>query len=428
MISFQPSPSAMSLKWFTNTNYIVSEKQRLNGTVRITGVQFTDIDENKYLFGREDYCLMIDNNPFVIGSQALQNNVWKQRLIGFPITPFETEILSDMSIEAGDIVTVSDLNGHIYRTPVTSVTFTLDGKTALSCHAETIKENQRTRGSISAKVMSAVRREAKKQISEYDIRAKMFSTLTANAMGYYQTEQIQDDGSVITFQHDKPNLTESQYIWKKSLDSFAVSSDGGQTWRGFDSNANAILNILAVEGIVADWIRAGIISDTIGNVSIDMSNGKISMRLNDGQSLEIWTGGITMYDENNNVLTSMFVSQNDIGVLTANKMLVGERDNEKISFFTDSNGKGCITSDKAFIGGIEISKNSNNRLLIDVPVVSDFSLENNGVEVGSFYTSANGNSVLNTNFAYINTLVVNGYSYSPTTITVDGQQITVLAR
>ena len=135
-----------------------------------------------------------------------------------------------------------------------------------------------------------------------------------------------------------------------------------------------------------------------------------------------------MYNENNNVLASMFVSQNDIGVLTANKILVGERDNEKISLFIDSDGKGCITSDKAFVDGIEISKNSNNRLLINVPVVSDFSLENNGVEVGSFYTSANGKSVLNTNFAYINTLVVNGYSYSPTTITVDGQQITVLAR
>lgn len=422
------SSGSVSLKWFTNTNYFVSEKRRLNGTVSITGVQFTDVDENKYLLGKDNYCLMIDDNPFIIGNQALQNNVWKQRLIGFPITPFETDILSDMSVEAGDIVTVSDLKGNVYRTPVTSVIFTLDGKTALSCHAETIKENQRTRGSVSAKVMSAVRREAKKQISEYDIRAKMFLTLTANAMGYYQTEQIQDDGSVITFQHDKPKLSESQYIWKKSLDSFAVSSDGGRTWRGFDSNANAVLNILAVEGIVADWIKAGIISDVVGNVSIDMSNGNITMRLNDGSSLQIWTGGVTMYDEHGNVLTSMFVSQNDIGVVTANKILVGERDNEKISLFIDSDGKGCITSDKAFVDGIEISKNSNNRLLINVPVVSDFSLENNGVEVGSFYTSANGNSVLDTNFAYINTLVVNGYSYSPRTITVDGQQITVLAR
>lgn len=485
------SSGSVSLKWFTNTNYFVSEKQRLNGTVSITGVQFTDVsDESKYLIGRDNYCLMIDDNPFVIGNQALQNNVWKQRLIGFPITPFETEILSDMSVEAGDIVTVSDLKGNVYRTPITSVTFTLDGKTALSCHAETIKENQRTRGSVSAKVMSAVRREAKKQISEYDIRAKMFSTLTANAMGYYQTEQIQDDGSVITFQHDKPKLSESQYIWKKSLDSFAVSSDYGHTWRGFDSNANAVLNILAVEGIVADWIKAGIISDVVGNVSIDMSNGNITMKLNDGSSLQIWTGGITMYDKNGTVLTSMFISTDNRGVLTANTVLVGERDNEKVSLFIDDNGKGTVltdivsvsginisknangrliisspvvgnfslehngneigsfygsangkavlntdivtsdesvTTNKAYIDGIELSK-KNNRLHISSPVVSDFSLENNGVEVGSFYTSANGNSVLDTNFAYINTLVVNGYSYSPRTITVDGQQITVLAR
>ncbi len=476
---------SVSLKWFTNTNYFVSEKQRLNGTVSITGVQFTDVDENKYLLGSADYCLMIDDNPFIIGNQALQNNVWKQRLIGFPITPFETDILSDMSVEAGDIVTVSDLKGNVYRTPVTSVIFTLDGKTALSCHAETIKENQRTRGSISAKVMSAVRREAKKQISEYDIRAKMFSTLTANAMGYYQTEQIQDDGSVITFQHDKPKLSESQYIWKKSLDSFAVSSDYGHTWRGFDSNANAVLNILAVEGIVADWIKAGIISDVVGNVSIDMSNGNITMKLNDGSSLQIWTGGITMYDKNGTVLTSMFISTDNRGVLTANTVLVGERDNEKVSLFIDDNGKGTVLTDIVSVSGINISKNANGRLIISSPVVGNFSLEHNGNEIGSFYGSANGKAVLNTDIVtsdesvttnkayidgielskknnrlhisspvvsafslennnfevgsfYVNTdgesilktqnLIFDGYFYVPRNITIDGQQITVLAK
>lgn len=288
----------VSLKWFTDTNYAVSEKQRLNGTVSITGVQFTDVDENKYLFGNTDYCLMIDDNPLVIGNQALQNNVWTQRLINFPITPFETEILSDMSIEAGDIITVSDLNNHTYRTPVTSVIFQLDGKTTLSCHAETLKENQRTRGSISAKVMSAVRRETKRQISEYDIRAKLFSALTANAMGYYQTEQIQNDGSVITYQHDKPNLAESQYIWKKSVDSFAVSSDGGQTWRGLDNNGNAVLNILAVKGITADWIHAG----TLQGITIIAQNGQIAGWTIQGNTL-ISSDGTMVLDGSNNTIT-----------------------------------------------------------------------------------------------------------------------------
>lgn len=396
---------SLSLKWFTNTNYIVSEKQRLNGTVRITGVHFTDVDENKYLLGRENYCLMIENNPFVIGSQALQNNVWTQRLIGFPITPFETEILSDMSIEAGDIVTVSDLKGNVYRTPVTSVIFTLDGKTALSCHAETIKENQRTKSSVSAKVMSAVRREAKKQISEYDIRAKMFSTLTANAMGYYQTEQIQDDGSVITFQHDKPKLSESQYIWKKSLDSFAVSSDGGHTWKGFDSNANAVLNILAVEGIVADWIKAGKITDKNNFFSINLDNGFITIKLDDNNLLKIWTKGITMYSPTDEILTSMFNSNNNRGVLTANHLYVGSRGTEKIKLY-ENDGNGIVKSDI---------------------VQSDI------VQAGSADTTESKTINLKAFEGEITTLktdvlVIGGQGFSPTTITVDGQQITVLAR
>lgn len=289
---------SVSLQWFADTEYEVTDKQRLNGTVSVTGVQFTDVDNNPYLLGSTDYCLMIDDNPLVIGSQALQSNVWTQRLIGFSLTPFETEILSDPSIEAGDIVTVSDLKGNTYRTPVTSVTFLLDGKTSLSCHADTIKENQRTRSSVSAKVMAAVRREAKRQISEYDIRAKMFSTLTANAMGYYQTEQIQDDGSVIIFQHDKPHLEESQHIWKKSLDSFAVSSDGGQTWRGMDSNGNAVLNLLAVEGIVADWIKAG----TLQGITIIAQNGQIAGWTIQGNTL-ISSDGTMVLDGSNNTIT-----------------------------------------------------------------------------------------------------------------------------
>ena len=394
------SSGSVSLKWFTDTNYAVSEKQRLNGTVNITGVQFKDADENKYLVGNTDYCLMIDDNPLVIGNQALQNNVWTQRLINFPITPFETEILSDMSIEAGDIITVSDLNNHTYRTPVTSVIFQLDGKTTLSCHAETLKENQRTRGSVSAKVMSAVRREAKRQISEYDIRAKLFSTLTANAMGYYQTEQIQDDGSVITFQHDKPKLSESQYIWKKSLDSFAVSSDYGHTWRGFDSNANAVLNILAVEGIVADWIRAGKITDKNSLFSVNLDKGFITMKLEDNNLLKIWTKGITMYSPTDEILTSMFNSNNGRGVLTANHLYVGSRGTEKIELY-ENNGNGIIKSDIVQAGSADTTESKT------------INLKAFEGEITTLKTDV---------------LVIGGQGFSPRTITVDGQQITVLAR
>ena len=50
-------------------------------------------------------------------------------------------------------------------------------------------------------------------------------------------------------------------IWKMTADAFAVSRDGGRTWTaGIDSSGNAVLNVLNVIGINADWIRTGELS------------------------------------------------------------------------------------------------------------------------------------------------------------------------
>ena len=219
-------------------------------------------------------------------------------------------------------------------------------------------------------------------------------------MGYYQTEQIQDDGSVITFQHDKPNLTESQYIWKKSLDSFAVSSDYGHTWRGFDSNANAVLNILAVEGIVADWIRAGKITDKNSLFSVNLDKGFITMKLEDNNLLKIWTKGITMYSPTDEILTSMFNSNNGRGVLTANHLYVGSRGTEKIELY-ENNGNGIIKSDIVQAGSADTTESKT------------INLKAFEGEITTLKTDV---------------LVIGGQGFSPRTITVDGQQITVLAR
>lgn len=208
------------IRWLNDTDYTIQERQKINGTVTVTGVQLTDAsDDTKiYQIGTKDYCLVMDDNPFVVGNYALQNNVWTDRLVGkLKLTPFEAEILSDPSLEAGDIITVSDLNGNTYNTPITSISYTLDNKTLIACDAETLNENQRTKTSPSAKIIAAAKRETKRQISEYDIRAKQFSMLTANAMGYYQTVETDDSGAEICYQHDKPLLSESKIIWKNHL-------------------------------------------------------------------------------------------------------------------------------------------------------------------------------------------------------------------
>lgn len=305
--AYATTDGEIKIGWYSETGYEITEQQKLNGTVTVSGVQLTDVEGKVYIKGSKKYCIMIEDNPLAIDSTALQSTVWNQRLIGLNLTPFSSELLSDPSLETGDIVTVSDIHGNQYKTPITNITYHLDSKMTVSCDAETVKEKSRTTCSPSAKIIAQTNKKITEKISEYDIRAKQFSELTANAMGYYQTEEMQDDGSTITYQHDKPLLSESQYIWKKSIDSFAVSTDGGKTWKGMDKDGNAVLNILAAVGIVADWINVGTLSGveiiaTLGSIAgWEMKNGVLVS--SDGTiKIDSRNNIISIYDTNGSLL------------------------------------------------------------------------------------------------------------------------------
>lgn len=424
------SSGNVCLSWYknttySNTTYSINEKQRLNSTVQITGIRLVK-DDDETLIGTTGYCLSIEDNPLALNSSFLNHRAWND-LIGMQLTPFSIDAVSDPALEAGDIITIYDLSGNSYQTPVTNIIYRLDAKMTVSCDAETANENQRTRLSPSAKILARSKKQTAGQISEYDIRAKQFSQIAANAMGFFKTDEPQNDGSTITYLHDKPLLSDSQTIWKKTVAGFFVSTDGGQTYSaGIDSYGNAVLNMLAVKGIVADWIKAGILTDQSGITSIDLSNGIITIQMSSRNSLVIWANGITMKDSNDQVLTSMFVSQAGKGVITANFVYVGTRGSERTSIGVD-NGTGYISTDTISgdtvnIGNITLEE-SGGKLQISSPVCAPVSLVTNGQEVGSFYINVNGEAVLNTKH-----ILLNGDFYVPTNITVDGVSYTVLAK
>lgn len=289
----------VKMGWYTSASYEVTEKQKLSGTVTVSGVRLTDTNGSAWLLGTRNYCLSIEDNPLAESNAALDSSVWGSRLIGFELTPFSAELLSDPSLEAGDIVTVSDLHGNTYTAPITNMVYRLDGKMTVSCDAETVREKQRTRDSLSARIIAQTSRRTDIKISEYDVRAKQFAMLMANAMGFFQTDVTGQDGSTISYLHDKPQLSDSQTIWKRSIDGFAVSTDGGQTYRaGFDSQGNAVFNVLAAAGIIANWVSAG----TLRGVSIIGESGRIGGWTISGNKL-ISADGTMVLDGNNNTIT-----------------------------------------------------------------------------------------------------------------------------
>ena len=106
--------------------------------------------------------------------------------------------------------------------------------------------------------------DAKKEIGDavdqsldaYDVKLAQMNELAANTLGFYYTEEKTADGSIIAYRHDKAKLSESKIIYKYGIDGFFLSVDGGQTWKaGFDSNGDAVLNILYAIGIQSKWIN-----------------------------------------------------------------------------------------------------------------------------------------------------------------------------
>lgn len=115
----------------------------------------------------------------------------------------------------------------------------------------------------------------------------IFSDLVENASGLYKTEVEQQDGSVLTYYHDKRDLAESQIRILISDIGITVTSDGGTTWYGLQVDGQLIARILSVSGINADWINTGALSieDGSGNEVFyaDVDTGEVRM-----------TGDVTM--------------------------------------------------------------------------------------------------------------------------------------
>lgn len=412
------------MRWYEDTNREITERQKIFDDVTVTCALITTADEDKtYIIGHSGYAVNIEDNPLAQGSANTLSKAFTDNILEKNIVPFDGEMLSDPSLEAGDIVTIYDYSGNDYKTYITSVTFNIDNKMQIACDAETFNEKNRAGGSQSATIIAMAKKQTEIQLSDYAIRAQQFNALTANSMGFYQTIKEQDDGSQIIYQHDKPLLGESKTIWKKSGDTASVSIDGGKNWKGVDKNGNAILSVIEAEGLIADWIKTGTISDNTGNMTISLDSGEIKFSIDNSCKMILHTAGFTLYNAINEVLTSMFCSTSNKGVVTANIVMIGKRNSETTYIAEDDNGKGYISTDNIYAKTARISnctfKQSGDYLSVDAPVQSKygFSITNeNGSEIGSLYSGSEGSAVF----------MLNGKYFTEKTITIDGQTITYL--
>lgn len=271
--------------------------------VVITGVQVTeylestseDEEASSYLYGEEGYVLKISENKLIPqGTCEVVANIIGEKCVGMSFRPFETECLTDIVLEAGDAVLITDRKGNKYKSFLTNVVLQPGSFEQISCNAESAARNSSKTYSLATQAAVDARKSVWRERTTREQALQEFKDRLDKSTGVYTTVQTQQDGSQIFYLHDKPTLAESQAVWKMTAEAWGVSTDGGQTWNGgMTVDGDTIVRILNAVGVNADWINAGAITvtDADGSIifSVDMDTKSVyldgSVQIGGGKSL-----------------------------------------------------------------------------------------------------------------------------------------------
>ena len=256
--------------------------------LEITGIKVTEYVENSsqneaktYQSGKSGYVIEISDNKLIQeGSGEKICQIIADRCVGLKFRPFTTGALTNIAWEAGDTIVISDRNGKQYKSFLTSVTLNPGAFEQLECSAKSVSRNKQKQYTLSQQVQAESKKNLKDERTAREKAIEELSQRLSESSGTYTTVETQPDGSNIYYLHNKPQLSDSNIIWKMTAEAWAVSTDGGQHWNGgMTVDGDVIARILTATGVNADWINTGTIKaiDKDGNTTflVDVTTGRV---------------------------------------------------------------------------------------------------------------------------------------------------------
>lgn len=245
----------------------------------ITGIKLKN-RENEAMYGSAGYVLELENdlvNDVDLDTVAAQIG---DSIIGAKFRNMSGELAYNPLIEFGDMAYTYDRKWNRYITPLTDVSCFVNGKTTVKTQADDPIRGMSKFQSESTKAIVEARRLVKKEKTAREKAVEKLEETLKNSSGLYETSVTQEDGSTITYLHDKPTLAESKNVIKFTAEAIGVSNDGGKTYPyGFFLTGDLIAKILYAHGINADYIDTGalIVRDSDGNIifQVDMDTKKV---------------------------------------------------------------------------------------------------------------------------------------------------------
>lgn len=263
--------------------------------VTITGVRVTEYIGNSeeepesFEAGSAGYVIEISDNKLVQKGKGKEIcEIISSRCTGMKFRPFTTESLTNIAWEAGDSIVISDRNGEVYKSYLTSVSLNPGSFERLECGAESVSRKSQKQYTLGQQIKAETKTDLKKERTAREKALKDLAERLSESSGVYTTIEEQEDGSNIFYLHNKPKLEDSSMVWKMTAEAWAVSTDGGKTWNGgMTVDADIIARILNASGINADWINTGTIkgTDEDGNIKFlfDVKTGKCIINLDELQ-------------------------------------------------------------------------------------------------------------------------------------------------
>lgn len=247
----------------------------------ITGIKLKN-KENESIYGSTGYVLELENELVADSDLDTVAAQIGDSIIGAKFRNMSGELAYNPLIEFGDMAYTYDRKWNRYITPLTDVSCSVNGKTTVKTQADDPIRGMSKFVSDGTKAIVEARRLVKKERSAREEAVKRLEDTLKESSGLYETSVTQEDGSIITYLHDKPTLAESKNVIKFTAEAIGVSNDGGETYPyGFFLTGDLVAKILYAHGINADYIDTGALTvkDEKGNVifQVDIDTKTVRM-------------------------------------------------------------------------------------------------------------------------------------------------------
>ena len=289
---------ALQFSWYDNlTNYRSYPENRFNGdlyenALRITGVQFTALDEERtvHLSGSSDNALDLSDNYILITRQSA--DMWLKNIYNkvhdFTYTPFSVTAISAPYLWPMDRVSIFD---RIYHTSIiTNVNFGLNTGTVLKAVGQTHQDSKgvpvASFTSQQTQEIERIQRVNSNALSEAVDHATQM--ITGGLGGYVVlsvNEQTGQTEEILIM--DTPDKNTAVNVWRFNQGGLGHSSNGyngpfNDVALTADGQINA--NMITVGEMVADRIKGGTL--TLGGY--DNVNGHLELKNSQNNVVGIW--------------------------------------------------------------------------------------------------------------------------------------------